>query len=64
MSYEPTVMRTAQARLERRRERREQRLKDIGYSQADFDIILEERKRSSYTVKKRPVNQKMKRRSY
>ena len=49
---------------QRRRERREQRLKDIGYSQADFDIILEERKRSSYTVKKRPVNQKMKRRSY
>ncbi len=49
---------------QRRRERREQRLKDIGYSQAEFDIILEERKRSSYTVKKQPVNRKMKRRSY
>lgn len=46
-----------------RRERRIQRLKDIGCSEAEFDIILEERKRSSYTVKHRPKNHRRKRRS-
>lgn len=48
---------------QRRRERRIQRLKDIGCSEAEFDIILEERKRSSYTVKHRPKNHRRKRRS-
>ncbi len=37
-----------------RRERRAQRLKDIGCSESEFDIIMEERKRSAYTVKHRP----------
>lgn len=48
---------------QRRRERRIQRLKDIGCSEAEFDIILEEWKRSSYTVKHRPKNHRRKRRS-
>lgn len=34
----------------RRRAKRQQRLSDIGCSQAEFDLILEERKRSSYTA--------------
>lgn len=47
---------------QRRRERRIQRLKDIGCSEAEFDVILEERKRSSYTVKHRPKNHRRKHR--
>ena len=43
-----------------RRERRIQRLKDIGCSESEFDIIMEERKRSSYTVKHRPRNHRRK----
>lgn len=43
-----------------RRERRIQRLKDIGCSESEFDIIMEERKRSSYTVKHRPHNHRRK----
>lgn len=43
-----------------RRERRIQRLKDIGCSESEFDIIMEERKRSSYTVRHRPRNHRRK----
>ncbi len=47
---------------QRRKARRSQRLKDIGCTQEDFDLILKEKRNSSYTPKRRPKHSPRRRR--